>query len=134
VDAFGCALRRLPSVFALLQSWFLRPIVLDFVPRSLERHLNVFLFTRGEGRVQTAQGDRDPIGVFALVPGPEQRRTALAAKLAQHRFGRSIGLEAPGTLNDAQIAAQHTAIAGECRPMAFTALAAMAVGKRLGAG
>lgn len=109
-------------------------MILDFVPRSLERHLNVFLFIRSEGRIQGAQGDRDPVGVFALVSGPEQRRTALPAKLAQYQLGGSIGLEALGTLDDAQITAQHTAITGERRPMAFPALAAMAVGKRFGAG
>lgn len=45
----------------------LRPVILNVMPYSLGRHLDMLLFIASKGRVQRTEGYGDPVGVSALV-------------------------------------------------------------------
>lgn len=44
----------------------LRPVILNVMPYSLGRHLDMLLFIASKGRVQRTEGYGDPVGVITL--------------------------------------------------------------------
>ena len=94
--------------------------------------MHVLLLLGHEGRVQRAQGDADPVTPVTLGAGPEQRGPAMPAELAPHRGRRRIGAQVGVAGGDLQVVAWNGTVGRKGCAMAFLALAAMAVGDRLG--
>jgi len=108
-------------------------LILNLIPGRLGRHFDMPLFVSCKRRVQGAQRYGYPVSVFTLAVRPEQRRTALAAKFTMHGFRGLVRTDKLRTFDEVHISARNAAIAGKRSPMAFAALAAMAMRNCLGA-